>query len=229
MLLDGASAGEIDLDGGASQRGDVRRRGRTNGRAFREIAVNSLDDRPVAVTGVEVGREGDGVSYLSIGYPGATVQLLQKLDSGNFADDIRRLPPDIIVLAFGTNEGFNDNLDVNAYIAQYEQIVRRLQALRPGAEYRADRPGRRRAPGRPVPCRGRRPACSVGADGADRHAGTPAAIAASRCRRSSTRCARRSASSPRRIGAAFWDWSSVQPRPVRRPGLGGRQSPADGA
>ncbi len=94
--------------------------------------MRTLSDAPVAVTGVEVGREGDGVSYLSIGYPGATVQVLQKLDAGNIAEDIRRLAPDVIVLAFGTNEGFNDNLDVNAYISQYEQIVRRLQALRPG-------------------------------------------------------------------------------------------------
>ncbi len=81
------------------------------------------------MTGVEVGREGDGVSYLSIGYPGATVQLLQKLDSANVTEDFRLLAPDVVVLAFGTNEGFNDNLDVNAYISQYEQIVRRLQSL----------------------------------------------------------------------------------------------------
>ena len=81
----------------------------------------------MTVTGVEVGREGDGVSYLSIGFPGATVQLLQKLDDRQFADDLRRMAPDIVVLAFGTNEGFNDNLDVTAYISQYEQIVRRLR------------------------------------------------------------------------------------------------------
>ena len=188
---------------------DVRARGRRTAQGFREIEVRTLDDAPVAVTGVEVGREGDGVSYLSLGYPGATVQLLQRLDGGNFADDIRRLAPDIVVLAFGTNEGFNDNLDVSAYIAQYEQIVRRLQALRPGVQGRDGRP----APTR----RGRSGQCH--ADGVGQNCtsapasrrpprGPAAAIAGCRCRRSSTRCARRSASSRQRLGAAFWDWSS---------------------
>ncbi len=86
----------------------------------------------MTVTGVEVGREGDGVSYISLGFPGATVQLLQKLATENIADDFRRMAPDIVVLAFGTNEGFNDNLDVQAYSSQYEQILRRLKDIRPG-------------------------------------------------------------------------------------------------
>ena len=64
-----------------------------NRQGFHELEVRTLDDNPVTVTGVEVGREGDGVSYLSIGYPGATVQLLQKLDAANIAEDIRRLAP----------------------------------------------------------------------------------------------------------------------------------------
>ncbi len=94
--------------------------------------MRALSDAPVTVTGVEVARDGDGVSYISLGFPGATVQLLQKLAAENLADELRRLAPDIVVLAFGTNEGFNDALDVAAYSAQYEQIVHRLQALRPG-------------------------------------------------------------------------------------------------
>ena len=95
--------------------------------------MRSLTDAPVTVTGVEVNREGDGVSYVSLGFPGATVQLLQKLAEDNLADDLKRIAPDVIVLAFGTNEGFNDALDVAGYTAQYEQIVKRLKSLRPQA------------------------------------------------------------------------------------------------
>jgi len=86
----------------------------------------------VTVTGLDVGREGDGVSFLSLGFPGATVQLLQHLTTENLADDLHRMAPDFVVLAFGTNEGFNDNLDIANYTAQYEQIVRRLMEVRPG-------------------------------------------------------------------------------------------------
>ena len=49
------------------------------------------------VTGVEVNREGDGVSYVSLGFPGATVQLLQKLAEDNLAADLKRVAPDVIV------------------------------------------------------------------------------------------------------------------------------------
>jgi len=86
--------------------------------------VGLVSDAPVTVTGVEVNREGDGVSYVSLGFPGATVQLLQKLAEDNLADDLKRVAPDVIVLAFGTNEGFNDALDVAGGVA----VLRKLFA-----------------------------------------------------------------------------------------------------
>ncbi len=134
--LDGSRAGEIDLDGAADKRAtlalDAHVAGDPNG--FHEITVKALSDGPVAVADVDVSRDGDGVSYLSVGFPGATVDLLRRLSTENLAKDFRDIEPDVIVLAFGTNEGFNDNLDVAAYAREYEQIVRRLTSLRPGVQ-----------------------------------------------------------------------------------------------
>ncbi len=179
---------------------------------FREVAIKALDDSAVAVAGVKVGREGDGVSYMSIGYPGATVQLLQKLDSGNVAEDFRRLQPDIVVLAFGTNEGFNDNLDVNGYISQYEQIVKRLQAMRPGLKVVMVGPA---DAARPV---GQCHAEGVGQKCASAPAVQTASLESTgNCKfpvppkLNAVREAQRKLAG--RIGAAFWDWSSVQPGP----------------
>jgi lysophospholipase L1-like esterase len=162
------------------------------------------------VTGVEVGREGDGVSYLSIGYPGATVQLLQKLDSGNVAEDFKLLAPDVVVLAFGTNEGFNDNLDVGVYISQYEQIVRRLQSLRPGLKIVIV-----------GPADAARPVGQCHSEGVGQHCGptvqTASVEGGGNCKfpvppkLNLVREAQRKLAA--RIGAAFWDWSSVQPGP----------------
>ena len=95
--------------------------------------MRSTSDAPVTVTGIHVERDGDGVSYLSLGFPGATVQVLQRLNTANLSDDLRRLAPDIIVLAFGTNEGFNDALDIGAYTAEYQSVIDRLNASRPNA------------------------------------------------------------------------------------------------
>ena len=133
ILVDGKSAGQVDLDGPANVRTVLRGSPPDSGDGkFHEVAVRSLSDGPVAVTNIEVARPGDGVSYISFGFPGATVQLLDRLSSRNLADDLSRIAPDVIVLAFGTNEGYDDSLNVAAYIAQYEKIVDRIKQLRPG-------------------------------------------------------------------------------------------------
>ena len=211
VLLDGFSAGEVDLDGGSGHTVTFEARPK-NGQGFRELSVRAVDDAPITVTGVEVGREGDGVSYLSIGYPGATVQLLQKLDSSNVVEDFRLLAPDVVVLAFGTNEGFNDNLDVATYIAQYEQIVRRLQSLRPGLKIVMVGPSD-----------AARPVGQCHAEGVGQHCTSSPTVqtasleGGSNCRfpvppkLNQVREAQRKLA--QRIGAAFWDWSSVQPGP----------------
>jgi lysophospholipase L1-like esterase len=208
VLLDGKPAGEVNLDGAADREVTFQARPK-DGEAFRELQVRTLDDSPVAVTGVEIGRKGDGVSFLSVGYPGATVQVLQKLDSGNLAEDIRQLSPDIVVLAFGTNEGFNDNLDLNAYISQYEQIVRRLQAVRPGMKIVMI-----------GPADAARPAGQCHAEGVGQKCKSAAIVqkasleSSGNCRLpippklNAVREAQRKLAA--KVGAAFWDWSSAQ-------------------
>ncbi|HXT08847.1 MAG TPA: GDSL-type esterase/lipase family protein [Roseiarcus sp.] len=208
VLLDGQSVGEIDLEGGANREVSFDARPK-NGDGFRELQVRTLSDAPVTVTDVEVEREGDGVSFLSIGYPGATVGAVERLDSGNLAQDIRRLAPDVIVLAFGTNEGFNDNLDIGAYAAQYEQLIRRLRALRPGMRIVIV-----------GPADAARPTGQCHAAGVGQHCQssplvqTAAMESSGKCRLpvppklNPVREAQRRLA--HRIGVAFWDWSSVQ-------------------
>ena len=64
VLLDGEPGGEIDLDGAADERATLDLNANAAGAAhgFHEISVKALTDAAVTVTGVEVGREGDGVS-----------------------------------------------------------------------------------------------------------------------------------------------------------------------
>ncbi len=211
VLVDGQPGGEVNLDGAPDQRAtlDVVPP-ETGSHGFRDIEVKTLTDAPVTVTGVEVARDGDGVSYISLGFPGATVQVLQKLETGNLADDLKRMAPDVIVLAFGTNEGFNDALDISTYTEQYEQIVRRLQALRPGVRIVMIGPPD-----------GARPAgvCHNSAVGHD-CATAPQPVAGEgggpcrfptppklpQVREAQRRLAER-------LGADFWDWSSVMPGP----------------
>ncbi len=75
----------------------------------------------MTVTGVTVMRNAPGISYLSVGYPGARADLLLDFDAEVLANDLKRIDPDVIVLAFGTNEGFDDNLDVDRYRDEYRR------------------------------------------------------------------------------------------------------------
>jgi lysophospholipase L1-like esterase len=208
VLLDGRSVGEVDLDGDANREVSFDARP-SNGQGFRELQVRTLSEAPVIVSDVEVEREGDGVSFLSIGYPGATIQAVERLDNGNLAQDIRRLAPDVIVLAFGTNEGFNDNLDINTYISQYEQLIGRLRALRPGMKIVIV-----------GPADAARPSGQCHAAGIGQHCQsspmveTAAMEASGKCRfpippkLNLVREAQRKLAA--KIGVAFWDWSTVQ-------------------
>ena len=206
VLVDGEPSGEINLDGAADQRATLDVNATDHGaKGFHDVAVRALSDAPVTVTGVEVNREGDGVSYVSLGFPGATVQLLQKLAEDNLADDLKRIAPDVIVLAFGTNEGFNDALDVGAYTAQYEQIVRRLKALRPQARIVIVGPpdGARAGAG----CRPGMAGCAQAANGGDASAcKLPTPPKLGQVRDAQRRLAIR-------LEADFWDWSSAMPSP----------------
>ena len=214
VLIDGTPTGSIDLDGTADERTTLALRAPTTGLAtgFHEIAVRALSDAPVTVTGVDVGREGDGVSFLSLGFPGATVQLLQHLATENLADDLRRMAPDFIVLAFGTNEGFNDNLDIANYVAQYEQIVRRLMEVRPGVRVVMIGPPDAARPAGLCHASGVGQECasppvaqiSAGPGGGQCRFPTPPKLGA-------VRDAQRKLAE--RLGAIFWDWSSVMPGP----------------
>ena len=210
--VDGAPAGEINLDGAFDERATVALTAADAGErsGFHEIAVKSLSDAPVTVTGVDVGREGNGVSYISLGFPGATVQLLQKLAVENVADDFRRLEPDVVVLAFGTNEGFNDNLDVAQYSQQYEQILRRLMEIRPGLRIvlvgppDAARPnGVCHAAGVGQDCG---PTANIEAAGGSGGCRFPVPPKLGQVREAQRKLAER-------LGLFFWDWSSAMPQP----------------
>ena len=106
----------------------------TAGKAsFRRLVVRTGEAKPVAISAVGIFREGTGVTYSSIGYPGATVDLLARFPEKRFVDGLRRLAPDVVVLAFGTNEGFDANLDPAAYRERYVSAIRAIRQALPHA------------------------------------------------------------------------------------------------
>jgi len=100
---------------------------------FRKLVLRTGEAKPVTVSAVGIYRDVRGVTYSNVGFPGATVDVVGKLAEGALRNDLGRLSPDIVVLAFGTNEGFDAKLDPAAYQERYRSAVREIRTSVPKA------------------------------------------------------------------------------------------------
>jgi lysophospholipase L1-like esterase len=103
------------------------------GRAGRAVELATEGGAPVAVIGWTVERGGPGVIYENHGVIGARASLLGRMDPAALGVELGDSRPALLVVAFGTNEGFDDAFDRRAYAAMFRDNVARLQLLAPQA------------------------------------------------------------------------------------------------
>ena len=101
----------------------------------RSVTLSPAGGGPVTLASWAVGRNRPGVHYVSLGLPRARFTVLERLDDWLLASDLRRLRPDLVVLGFGTIEGFDDNLALESYARRVSAIVTRLANLAPEASF----------------------------------------------------------------------------------------------
>ncbi len=80
-----------------------------------------------------VERRHPGIIYENHGTIGATVALLTKLNPSAVAVELAERRPALLVIAFGTNEGFDDGLDLAQYAARYRTAIAALRQHSRGA------------------------------------------------------------------------------------------------
>ena len=97
----------------------------------REVSITTTAAGTVSIASVSIYNNRSGVTYNSVGYVGAQAGLLAKMSDTLFADDLRRINPQIIVLAFGTNEADNEHFDPAQYSRTYEKVIRKIKASLP--------------------------------------------------------------------------------------------------
>jgi len=97
------------------------------------LTLSARGDGPVDVLAWSVGRGRPGVIWANLGTIGASVDLMDVWDQSLLHQDIAHLSPSLIVLAFGTNEGFRDSTDLTAYQADFTARLRDLRAAAPNA------------------------------------------------------------------------------------------------
>jgi lysophospholipase L1-like esterase len=103
------------------------------GNGSHTLTLRARGDGPVDVLAWGVARGRPGVIYANLGTVGASVDLMDAWDQALLNQDLAHLAPAMIVLAFGTNEGFRDSTDTGAYAIAFAARLRDLHATAPGA------------------------------------------------------------------------------------------------
>ena len=98
-----------------------------------EVLIKPRGDGPVSVLSVSTGTNSPGILYSNLGLPGATAATPASWTPDFAAEDLRKLNPDLIVLEYGTREGFNDKLDMAQYETQFRLVIDQLKAWAPQA------------------------------------------------------------------------------------------------
>ena len=90
-------------------------------------------DRGLVMDSVMLSGARPGVIVSSLGVIGATLRDLASRDEAIAASELALWRPSLVVLAFGTNEGFDDGLDARAYEALLRGQIARMRRLAPAA------------------------------------------------------------------------------------------------
>ena len=99
----------------------------------REVAITTTGRGPVSIASVAIYNKQNGLTFNSIGYPGAQASFVNKFNNNLLANDLLRINPQIVILSFGTNEAANDHLNLAKYRDSYERIVGKIKSTLPEA------------------------------------------------------------------------------------------------
>ena len=163
----------------------------------RTLTLRPAGDGPVSVLSWTIEREEAGVVYDSHGIVASTVAVMDRWEPRTVGWEIGHRDPALVVLAYGTNEGFDDGLDAAAYARGFAARLAALRAAAPNAAILVvGPPDANRLPG-----------------GCDRAGATCAVDGSAQCRWAPppnlavVRTLQAEAAA--RQGAHFWDWSAV--------------------
>jgi lysophospholipase L1-like esterase len=97
------------------------------------IEVQPLGDGEVRVFGVTVENDKRGVVVDTLGIGGTRAANHLKWDEEVWADNLRRRAPDLVVLAYGSNEAVDDDQPIAVYRDQLHAVLTRLRRTAPAA------------------------------------------------------------------------------------------------
>lgn len=111
------------------------------------IEIATFADGPVTIFGLTMERDEPGVVLDMVGIPGARARYHLFWDDALYREHVTHRSPDLIVLAYGTNEAGDKDVPIDDYERELRDVVGRLRTVAPGASCLlvgpSDRPERR--------------------------------------------------------------------------------------
>jgi lysophospholipase L1-like esterase len=92
-------------------------------------SLTTEDARPISITSIATFRRAGGIALSNLGVSGSQLVHLGRQDERIARAELEAYRPDLIVLAFGTNEAFSPRFDAAAYEAVLRSGIARLRRL----------------------------------------------------------------------------------------------------
>jgi lysophospholipase L1-like esterase len=100
--------------------------------AHRVEAV-AVGDGDVRLFGAQLDRDQVGVTYDALGINGARITNALSWDEAHMGEQIRHRDPDLVVLAYGTNESGDTDVPIDVYERQLVDLLGRVARAAPSA------------------------------------------------------------------------------------------------
>ncbi|MCE1182294.1 MAG: GDSL-type esterase/lipase family protein [Rhodocyclales bacterium] len=109
----------------------------------------SMPGKAPLIGGVHIERLSPGAIVSALGVNGAQIDEFLAWDEATFNAYLRKAPPNLVVLAFGTNETVSEKFAADEFASKVSQAIRRIRAASPAAillvtptDFRSRSPGR---------------------------------------------------------------------------------------
>jgi hypothetical protein len=101
-----------------------------------KLRVESVGDGPVRVFGIRMERDVPGVTLSALGITGARARFLDKQDDAHFATVLGAAKPDLVVLAFGSNEiADGHQYPIEDYDKTLQAVMEQIERALPDASF----------------------------------------------------------------------------------------------
>lgn len=98
-----------------------------------EVELNALGDGPVTLYGLTLERSGAGVVLDTLGIPGARAKDQLLTDDDMYREHLMKRQPNLVVLAYGTNEGTDTGEPMAIFDEHLRLVLGRIKSAVPGA------------------------------------------------------------------------------------------------